>query len=1423
MAGSKWKINRIGLIDFWYYDEEEFYFLNGRLLLRGANGSGKSVTMQSFIPLLLDGNKAPDRLDPFGTKARKIENYLLEDNDGREERTGYLYMEFKRQDSDTYFTVGLGLRARRGKKLDTWYFAITDGRRIGEDFFLYKDMGSKVTLSRLELRNRLDRGGVVLESQREYMKFVNERLFGYETPEEYKELIDLLIQLRTPKLSKDFKPTVLNEILSNSLQPLSEDDLRPMSEAIENMDNLKNRLESLKISVKAADRIFSSYEKYNKSVLYEKGRHYLGCRERLEAAEQEQAAISREEEEAAAELANTAAAEAALREEREQVTVKKRDLDQNDATRIREKQLEAEARKKEQLGQRGIKTAALEQKQGKQKDISWKLKEQQEQIQADWTSVEKLLDQMDGAVAELEFDEQAFLRGELQEKPDQPYSFAAVKEQTKQLATQVAEGLMLFRRSEGEEREYERLQQEREAEERKKAALEREGEQLSAQEAEVKSELIETIYSWAAACGQLRPEQKMLRLLAEKVENFEERGDYQELARPVRELHNQRFAELQKEKILAERLQEERLVKLEEKETQLAECVARKEPEPERSQAVLRNRRRLSEAGIPFQPFYMAVDFQEELPQEQADRLEEALLEMGMLDALVIPGNYEEKALAVDRGMCDRYLFCGQDAAERNMQELLRIDPAVQDLVLFQQLSNLLSSMGSVKGCQTYVDEKGGYGIGVVRGVTGGEYKASFIGAQTREKYRRETIARLTAERDELAAAAAEAAAEVSGLEQALLELTADLAAFPGGEDLQEVMRMWEDLRSRTAFQKRVLDDLGQRIAERYESLREIRIEISHICHKTRLAAQAELFEGAAAALRAYERMLYELENGHGRYLAARQAAETLEGRAEEIAGDLDDLLYDLGRLDRDIRGLEAEIANCAKQLALSNYEEIREELEYCEKRLSEIPGQLEAAVSRQAVLAKNAEVRGARLSALALRLSELNRDTELAERGFLGEYGLGYVETADNGDGDRPAAPGGGAGVEASARGADGMARGAIADGAAAAAMGTPVGAASGSAAEKPAALARRMVRSLTAECTRGQSVELDALQQQFYKNLSELTEYGLFMKTMFDELDGSTEDSPETELAGKFRFRRQVICGKYQGRQVEFAALLQNLRDDAALQESLVKDSDRALFEDILSNTIGKKIRSKIYKSEDWVSTMNGLMGAMNTSSGLVLSLRWKEKRADQEEQLHTRELVELLKKDAELMREEEFEKLSRHFQSKVEQARRLVAEEENSKSFHAIMKEVLDYRQWFEFQLYYRKAGEERRELTNNAFFTLSGGEKAMAMYVPLFSAVVAKYQSASPTAPRLISLDEAFAGVDELNIRDMFKLMVELDFQFIINSQVLWGDCDTVPALAIYQLLRPENAKFVTVIPYRWNGTRREAVEPVEMRETERWEE
>ena len=49
---DRWKMNRIGFVNFWLYDEEDFEFVDGKLLLRGQNASGKSITTQSFIPVV---------------------------------------------------------------------------------------------------------------------------------------------------------------------------------------------------------------------------------------------------------------------------------------------------------------------------------------------------------------------------------------------------------------------------------------------------------------------------------------------------------------------------------------------------------------------------------------------------------------------------------------------------------------------------------------------------------------------------------------------------------------------------------------------------------------------------------------------------------------------------------------------------------------------------------------------------------------------------------------------------------------------------------------------------------------------------------------------------------------------------------------------------------------------------------------------------------------------------------------------------------------------------------------------------------------------------------------------------------------------------------------------------------------------------
>src|SRR5699024_9952116 len=151
-------------------------------------------------PILLDGRKSPDRLDPFGSRARKIEDYLLGEKEivDRDERTGYLFLEYKRKDTNQYMTTGIGLQARRHNNLHSWGCVSTDKRRVGEDVYVYETVRqsgeqARSPVSRIQLENRIGSGGHGVRTTGEYKKLVNKYSFGFEDVDAYDDLIKLLI------------------------------------------------------------------------------------------------------------------------------------------------------------------------------------------------------------------------------------------------------------------------------------------------------------------------------------------------------------------------------------------------------------------------------------------------------------------------------------------------------------------------------------------------------------------------------------------------------------------------------------------------------------------------------------------------------------------------------------------------------------------------------------------------------------------------------------------------------------------------------------------------------------------------------------------------------------------------------------------------------------------------------------------------------------------------------------------------------------------------------------------------------------------------------------------------------------------------------------------------------------------------------
>lgn len=292
------------------------------------------------------------------------------------------------------------------------------------------------------------------------------------------------------------------------------------------------------------------------------------------------------------------------------------------------------------------------------------------------------------------------------------------------------------------------------------------------------------------------------------------------------------------------------------------------------------------------------------------------------------------------------------------------------------------------------------------------------------------------------------------------------------------------------------------------------------------------------------------------------------------------------------------------------------------------------------------------------------------------------------------------------------------------------------------------------------------------------------------------------EEDKFKSLRERTDLSC-RVQGKDLNFLTLIEEINKSIDELKLLISDEERRVFEEVLMNTISVKVRGKIHQSRAWVDVINKLMQDMDTSSTLKLSLTWTPNKAQEEGQLHVSELIDIMSR-GDRCTQQELKKLADHFTLKVREALRKYEGSGEVRNYHSIIKEVLDYRHWYEFKLHFTKKNERKKELTNNEFFRFSGGEKAMSMYIPLFSAIYARYEKARKECPRVIAMDEAFAGVDEENIRDMFRLLKKLDLDYVLNSQILWGDYDTVTNLSICELIREDNDKLVTILRYHWNG-------------------
>lgn len=1325
---NRWIANKLGLINFWYYDEEEFELASGHLLFRGSNGSGKSVTMQSFIPLLLDGNKSPERLDPFGSRARRIENYLLDEETN--ERTGYLYIEFKRQDQDQYLTIGMGLKAVKNKTLDSWYFLITDGRRVGKEFLLYKDAGEKLPLTKKQLENEIEGGGFFTTSQREYMKMINDKLFGFESVDNYEELLNLLINLRSPKLSKDFKPTEIYKILSNSLKILSEDDLRPMSEAMENMDNYKGNVESYQRTQAACKNIKYHYDAYNKHLLVQKAKKVVEKQDDINEKVKQKKTIEQNKDQRKTEYGSKQSEREAKKADLEKATQQYDQLASRQEVGIKQEILRIEGALLQSETFLESKNKGLEAKKEQRAQKEYQGKKQEEANQYTMDQIEKELENLEEQ-AELFFFKEGQLLGEEFLKDPMGYDFEYVDLALGNYLSRVKAVAKEIDQYEKVRKDEEDLLEQRDHKEQEYEGLKREAEEANSLLLNVKEDYKAHFVSWNQEAKHMPLVSEERIQLFSKVDCIEEDTALIKIQEYLSGFYNNKSGEY----IIAKKGKDtEWDLKQEEKEKIKEEIEVLKndkEIEPERLEAVIQNRARLKDEGIAAIPLYKAIDFKKGVAEEVRVCIESALVSMGIIDALIVNEKDFKKALDFNENQVDKYLITEGNMMRYNLSQYLEVDKANLEGVDFARVDQLLTGIYLDEDKLAYINEKGEYGLGILKGKADSAYEIKYIGASARKKHREKLIK----QKEE----------ELCQIGQELLKIQQEqeeiLLKQQQLEKEYEKLPLLEDLREALMLRARKEKEANQ-LQETYLALKEKHFECQQKVQKLKSLLYEKMqgieipprtgdFEIAIEAGDSYKSALSELKIQQGRLVNGKQVLLSIEEAIERLDEDIDVLLYEIGQKQIEMKKEKDKKQNLEEILKTTDIAEIEKQLEWCINIKEQIPSQLEALNQVIGELKSTIEKEEKEILDISEVVEEEKHKLSDFIEAFEEEYALGYVVTEEYLD---------------------------------------------------PLKACQGIIDKYLIESSKSTQEYAVALMEALNKNNAELRDYGVKRVSDNERID---------------------IKARIDGKEIGFYAFMDIINKYIEDTKMLISEEERRIFEEVLLNTISSKITSKIYLSKQWIDKINKLMESMKTSSSLKLSLKWVPKKAENEGQLDIGELLTLLDR-GDRCSDEDMKKITDHFTARVKEGIRNYEGTGDARNYHTIIQEVLDYRQWYEFKLFFEKKNERKKELTNNDFFRFSGGEKAMSMYIPLFSAVYARYENARKDCPRIIAMDEAFAGVDEENIRDMFRLLEELNLDFIINSQVLWGDYDTVKDLAISEIIREENDTTVVVLRYHWNG-------------------
>ncbi len=1398
---GRWVLHRAGILNVWQYDRVELRFAGGRALLRGKNGAGKSKALEVLLPFLLDGDTRS--IDASG-RDRTTVWWLMTDQRDPGHHVGYAWLELRCTDADGadhFCTLGAGLKASTAtRQTSVWYF-LTEEARIGVDLQL-EEAGECLSIERLKAAL----GDAVTTSAAEHRRRVASRLFCLRDDGRYRNLLHLLHRVRDPNVGNRIDAGELVAVLGDSLPPPADAAIDAAAERFDGLAQVHDQLDRSQRSADALGRFLGAYRSYAGAALGSRADAVLGADQALRKVRR----LARQ----AADASD--AARAAL--EKAEVEVRSLEEERASASAELDGLRQSEAYKQHQ--QLSDRRAAVEGQRAAAAAAEHRAHAAAEAGAETASDVEEALARRAGeheaaALARSALVRLAALAGvDAAVLPALPAIPAGTNLTTagtdltsdgfgpriEAASREVA--MAVDAATDRRRRAHEVAGLARQAVDRRQAAAQAdeaasisEG-QLQTRQAEADAAgkaWVDASDAWRSAVlawpGPAATESYEIDLSHAHRQLGEGPADAGELdavrSAAIEALGPATETARRAEALaLAARDRVEESLQTTDDERRQVETTEESHPEPPSR----RDAERDPAAGAPF---YELVDFSPGLDDSGRAGIEAAVEAAGLLDAWV-----GADGLVLHPATHDVIVRAGVAPAPpgvATLADVLVASPAAEAPVEAATVDRILRSVAlgpvtggpvtggpvsggpvsggpvddspaegspepesqTIAGAQPacWVAPDGRWGMGVLQGAWS-KAQPEYLGAATRRATRLRRLAALAARCDVLRQELADSEVVLGVALVRRSELEALPAGWPDGQATREAA-------AEAAARRRVASEAAARHEDDLDSSERARTAAA--------SAIAELQHAAAA-----DNLPTGTEDLEGVVSAARELGEAIErwGLQLDEIGRRHDVLGGLQARHARRAADAADAAGAAGRLG-AVYRRAAEELAAVEDAIGATVQQVLDAVSDSEGRLRYAEGRLPEATKLATRSVAIAATAE--EKARQAEVDVDRV-------------------LETLLAAADRLHRALLLPGLSSAALGrelvAPTDLLGEVAAPDPETAAVAVARAVSAvrEETPGEEAVGDAAILHRYDELQEALAGGY--DVAIDEDDGV-----------KF-----VHVADETGRRPLPAVAERVRREAESVRDRLVAD-EREIIERFLLGELGEELRERLQEAAELVHEANAALGRVRTSHGKGAHLVW---HLDPDAPEAARVASELLQMSP---RSEGEDERLRAALLELIQAERSA---EPSAGYGDHLRAALDYREWYRFvvQVVDDAAPGSSRVLSPR--LGLSQGEQRVLSYLALFAAASAHFAALGRDAPegrgvpRLLLLDDAFAKVDEPTHGRLLELLVELDLDFLLTSERLWGCFPTVPSLEIYEALREPSRPGVALAHFHWDGARRHLV-------------